>query len=90
MHDCIFKLLRAGDEESLESMCKLLFTIGKDLDSEKAKVNSVYIFSPFNKWGNFNFANHQRELSYLAWIIVVISTFRDTFLQMINSNITLA
>lgn len=38
MHDCIFKLLRAGDEESLESMCKLLFTIGKDLDSDKAKV----------------------------------------------------
>ncbi len=39
MHDCIFKLLRAGDEESLESMCKLLFTIGKDLDSDKAKVS---------------------------------------------------
>ena len=38
MHDCIFKLLRSGDEESLESMCKLLFTIGKDLDSDKAKV----------------------------------------------------
>jgi hypothetical protein len=44
MHDCIFKLLRAGDEESLESMCTLLFTIGKDLDSDKAKVNHV----PFN------------------------------------------
>ena len=39
MHDCIFKLLRAGDEESLESMCMLLFTIGKDLDSDKAKVS---------------------------------------------------
>ena len=38
MHDCIFKLLRNADEESLESMCKLLFTIGKDLDSDKAKV----------------------------------------------------
>ena len=38
MHDCIFKLLRAGDKESLESMCKLLFAIGKDLDSDKAKV----------------------------------------------------
>ena len=38
IHDCIFKLLRAGDEESLESMCKLLSTIGKDLDSDKAKV----------------------------------------------------
>ena len=39
MHDCIFKLLRAGDEESLESTCVLFFTIGKDLDSDKAKVN---------------------------------------------------
>ena len=38
MHDCVFKLLRAGDEESLESMCMLLFTIGKVLDSDKAKV----------------------------------------------------
>jgi hypothetical protein len=38
MHDCIFKLLRGGDEGSLESMCKLMFTIGKDLDSDKAKV----------------------------------------------------
>jgi translation initiation factor 4G len=38
MHDCIFKLLRAGDEESLECMCMLLFTIGKDLDSHRGKV----------------------------------------------------
>ena len=39
MHDCIFKLLRAGDEESLESFCLLLYTIGKDLESDKAKVS---------------------------------------------------
>jgi hypothetical protein len=38
MHECVFKLLRAGDEESLESVCKLLFTIGEDLDSDRAKV----------------------------------------------------
>ena len=44
MHDCMFKLLRAGDEESLEGMCKLLFTIGKDLDTDKAKVLIMYIF----------------------------------------------
>ncbi|XP_046850821.1 eukaryotic translation initiation factor 4 gamma 3-like isoform X2 [Xenia sp. Carnegie-2017] len=49
MHDCIFKLLRAGDEESLESMCKLLFTIGKDLDSEKAKPRIVQYFDKINK-----------------------------------------
>ena len=39
MHDCIFKLLRDGDEKSLESMCLLLYTIGKDLDSDRAKVS---------------------------------------------------
>ncbi|XP_046850816.1 eukaryotic translation initiation factor 4 gamma 1-like isoform X1 [Xenia sp. Carnegie-2017] len=49
MHDCIFKLLRAGDEESLESMCKLLFTIGKHLDSEKAKPRIVQYFDKINK-----------------------------------------
>jgi translation initiation factor 4G len=38
MHDCIFKLLKNVDEESLECMCGLLRTIGKDLDNEKAKV----------------------------------------------------
>ena len=48
MHDCIFKLLRAGDEESLESMCMLLFTIGKDLDCDKAKVCQRLLLYPDN------------------------------------------
>ena len=51
MHDCIFKLLRAGDEESLESMCKLLFTIGKDLDSDKAKVSCLLNVWFWNSFG---------------------------------------
>lgn len=38
MHDCIVKLLKNHDEESLECLCRLLSTIGKDLDFEKAKV----------------------------------------------------
>ncbi|XP_066567781.1 eukaryotic translation initiation factor 4 gamma 1-like [Amia ocellicauda] len=38
MHNCIIvKLLRKQDEESLECLCRLLSTIGKDLHSEKAK-----------------------------------------------------
>ncbi|CAG2233582.1 EIF4G [Mytilus edulis] len=37
MHECVFKLLNSKDEESLECLCKLLRTIGKELDSEKAK-----------------------------------------------------
>lgn len=38
MHDCVVKLLKNHDEESLECLCRLLSTIGKDLDFEKAKV----------------------------------------------------
>lgn len=39
MHDCVVKLLKNHDEESLECLCRLLSTIGKDLDFEKAKVS---------------------------------------------------
>lgn len=40
MHDCVVKLLKNHDEESLECLCRLLTTIGKDLDFEKAKVRA--------------------------------------------------
>ncbi|KAM9801706.1 eukaryotic translation initiation factor 4 gamma 1-like [Neosynchiropus ocellatus] len=35
MHDCIIKLLRTPDDEFLECLCKLLSTIGKNLDADK-------------------------------------------------------
>ena len=38
MHDCVLKLLRSSDDDNLECLCRLLTTIGKDLDHEKAKV----------------------------------------------------
>lgn len=41
MHDCVVKLLKNHDEESLECLCRLLSTIGKDLDFEKAKVSKT-------------------------------------------------
>lgn len=41
MHDCVVKLLKNHDEESLECLCRLLSTIGKDLDFEKAKVSRL-------------------------------------------------
>lgn len=41
MHDCVVKLLKNHDEESLECLCRLLSTIGKDLDFEKAKVGEA-------------------------------------------------
>ncbi|CAB4021572.1 eukaryotic translation initiation factor 4 gamma 1 isoform X1 [Paramuricea clavata] len=49
MHDCIYRLLRAGDEESLESMCMLMFMIGKDLDREIAKPRMKQYFDHINK-----------------------------------------
>lgn len=41
MHDCVVKLLKNHDDESLECLCRLLTTIGKDLDFEKAKVTQA-------------------------------------------------
>nr|XP_042899428.1 LOW QUALITY PROTEIN: eukaryotic translation initiation factor 4 gamma 3 [Parasteatoda tepidariorum] len=37
MHECIKRLISQGDEESLECLCKLLKTIGKELDDRKVK-----------------------------------------------------
>jgi len=39
MHDCIVKLLKNNEEESLECLCVLLKTIGKDIEHEKAKAS---------------------------------------------------
>ncbi|XP_067048900.1 eukaryotic translation initiation factor 4 gamma 1-like isoform X2 [Acropora muricata] len=49
MHDCVVKLLRSNDEESFECLCKLLVTIGKDLDHEKAKPRFDQYFAQINK-----------------------------------------
>ena len=44
MHGCIKKLVNSKDEESLESLSKLLTTVGKDLEQETdAKLNSMSI-----------------------------------------------
>lgn len=40
MHECVLKLLKSHDEESLECLCRLLTTIGKELDTDKAKVKT--------------------------------------------------
>uniref|UniRef100_A0A8C7Z3V9 Eukaryotic translation initiation factor 4 gamma 1 n=1 Tax=Oryzias sinensis TaxID=183150 RepID=A0A8C7Z3V9_9TELE len=49
MHDCIVKLLKNHDEESLECLCRLLSTIGKDLDFEKAKPRMDQYFNQMDK-----------------------------------------
>lgn len=40
MDGCIQKLLRNGDEESLEYLSTLLSTTGKNLDNENSKVSA--------------------------------------------------
>ncbi|XP_059587188.1 eukaryotic translation initiation factor 4 gamma 1 isoform X2 [Alligator mississippiensis] len=49
MHDCVVKLLKNHDEESLECLCRLLTTIGKDLDFEKAKPRMDQYFNQMDK-----------------------------------------
>uniref|UniRef100_A0A3Q3AGL6 Eukaryotic translation initiation factor 4 gamma, 1a n=1 Tax=Kryptolebias marmoratus TaxID=37003 RepID=A0A3Q3AGL6_KRYMA len=49
MHDCVVKLLKNHDEESLECLCRLLSTIGKDLDFEKAKPRMDQYFNQMDK-----------------------------------------
>uniref|UniRef100_A0A3Q2ZGZ8 Eukaryotic translation initiation factor 4 gamma 1 n=1 Tax=Hippocampus comes TaxID=109280 RepID=A0A3Q2ZGZ8_HIPCM len=49
MHECIVKLLKNHDEESLECLCRLLSTIGKDLDFEKAKPLMDQYFKQMDK-----------------------------------------
>ena len=40
MHECFMKLLKKSeDHESLECMCHLMTTVGKSMDTPKAKVN---------------------------------------------------
>ena len=64
MHDCIFKLLRSDKQEpiedNLECLCKLLATIGKDLDHKKASVRcQSWILKQFSH--NTSFQNIQEE-----------------------------
>ncbi|XP_016380086.1 eukaryotic translation initiation factor 4 gamma 3-like isoform X2 [Sinocyclocheilus rhinocerous] len=49
MHDCVVKLLKNHDEESLECLCRLFTTIGKDLDFEKAKPRMDQYFNQMEK-----------------------------------------
>lgn len=51
MHDCVVKLLKNHDEESLECLCRLLTTIGRDLDFEKAKVHKDSFLEDFLLFG---------------------------------------
>jgi len=49
MHDCIFRLLKARDDDSLLSLCNLVTTVGKHLDTEKAKARMDQYFAQMTK-----------------------------------------
>jgi hypothetical protein len=44
MHECVTRLLGSNDEDTIECLCKLMATIGKLLDHEKAKHYMDYYF----------------------------------------------
>ncbi|XP_062254198.1 eukaryotic translation initiation factor 4 gamma 3-like [Platichthys flesus] len=49
MHDCVVKLLVNNDEDSLECLCRLFTTIGKDFDLAKAKPRMDHYFNYMEK-----------------------------------------
>ena len=49
MHDCIFRLLKARDDDSLVSLCNLITTVGKALDVDKAKARMDQYFAQMSK-----------------------------------------
>ncbi|KAH9499433.1 Eukaryotic translation initiation factor 4 gamma [Bulinus truncatus] len=49
MHDCIYRLLKARDDDSLVSLCQLLTTVGHVLDTEKAKTRMDQYFNQMAK-----------------------------------------
>jgi len=46
MHDCVRKLLKNADEDSLECLSRLLTNIGKDLSKNVKSVSSQLLLLP--------------------------------------------
>ncbi|BFZ23985.1 hypothetical protein BsWGS_27031 [Bradybaena similaris] len=49
MHDCILRLLKARDDDSLVSLCNLITTVGQSLDSDKARTRMDQYFAQMAK-----------------------------------------
>ena len=52
MHDCIKRLLASKDEGAIECLCKLIATIGKQLDRKEAKLYMDYYFEQMQETAN--------------------------------------
>ena len=52
MHDCIKRLLASKDKNTIECLCKLIATIGKQLDRKEAKLYMDYYFEQMQATAN--------------------------------------
>ncbi|GAA5898985.1 hypothetical protein JCM6882_004585 [Rhodosporidiobolus microsporus] len=75
MHECIKKLLANTDspeEEDVESLCRLLTTVGKGLDNAKAKQHMDVYFSRMN-----TIANSPKVSSRIRFMILDVVDLRS-------------
>ena len=50
MHECVKRLLKEADEETLECLCRLLTTVGKELEAEtKQRLDEAEVRSNVGK-----------------------------------------
>lgn len=52
MHDCVKRLLSSKDQDTIECLCKLMATIGKQLDRKEAKHYMDYYFEQMQVMAN--------------------------------------
>ena len=76
MYECITKLFKGKDEESLECLCRLLTTIGKELDHSAAKVISIELYIGYSlcgiRMGLFLIALHAKQWEKNHPLIILI------------------
>ncbi|BGP58879.1 hypothetical protein NBRC10512v2_000166 [Rhodotorula toruloides] len=75
MHECIKKLLantENPEEEDIESLCRLLTTVGKGLDNPKAKQHMDVYFSRMN-----TIANNPKVSSRMRFMILDVVDLRS-------------
>lgn len=87
MHNCISQLLEQVAEEPLECLCKLLTTIGKELEAESGvKVGSEFLYANFGANSPRNEFPCLSRLSYLCCDsrlkVHFFQMFDDYFTQM--------
>ncbi|SCV68090.1 BQ2448_211 [Microbotryum intermedium] len=79
MHECIKKLLANTDnpdEEDVESLCRLLTTVGKHLDNAKAKQHMDIYFQRMH-----TIANNPKTPSRMRFMILDVADLRSNYWQ---------